>query len=82
MKKIIFTLCLIGLLSSCADDKNARRILENNGYKDIRITGYKAYCCSDDDQYSTGFTATNQNGVTVSGCVCTGFSKGGTIRFE
>jgi hypothetical protein len=82
MKKIMIVFAMF-FLFSCDDKATARRVLENNGYTDIELTGYKAFCCGDDDGYSTGFRARGQNGKIVTGCVCSSmFQKGATIRFE
>lgn len=68
--------------TSCTNEPGARKVLEQNGYTDVRLTGYKAWCCGDEDWYSTGFKATNPSGNKVTGCVCQGVTKGATIRFE
>lgn len=82
MKKLLVLLMGVIFLSGCTDESTSKRILEENGYTEIQITGYNAFCCSDDDTYSTGFKAKSPNGTIVSGCVCTGAFKGSTIRFE
>lgn len=81
MKKLLLLLFAVSLFS-CTDEDGAERILEENGYTDIEITGYKAFCCGEDDTFKTGFRATGPTGKPVSGCVCSGWGKGGTIRFD
>jgi hypothetical protein len=82
-KTLLIVFAAATFISSCDDKETANRVLENNGYTNIELTGYKAFCCSEDDTFSTGFTATAPNGKTVSGCVCsTVYTKGATIRFE
>lgn len=81
MKAIIIILMIT--LSSCmTDNNNARRVLESEGYYNIRFTGYKCFACSDDDVYATGFTANNRNGNLVSVTVCAGVFKRNTIRLD
>jgi hypothetical protein len=69
------------MAAGCSDPKTAKKTLENSGYTNIELGGYSFFGCSDGDRFSTKFTATNPNGVTVSGVVCSGWFKGGTIRF-
>jgi hypothetical protein len=71
------------LLAACTDPKDATRILADQGYTNIQITGYSWFSCSKDDTYRTGFTATAPSGRQVSGTVCAGLLfKNSTIRFE
>ncbi len=71
------------MLVSCTDPEASKRILEANGFKNIKITGYNFFDCSKDDFYHTGFTATSPTGQQVSGTVCSGIVfKSHTIRFE
>jgi hypothetical protein len=78
----ISVVCGLVLLGGCTDPNSARKILDNNGYEDINMTGYRLLMCGEDDFYSTGFQATSVKGVKVSGAVCSGFFKGSTIRFD
>ena len=83
MKKLIFIAVALLLLSSCTSEPRARKVLEDNGYTNVQITGYRWFMCGKDDTYATGFVATAP--VTkkqVSGAVCEGFFKGETIRFD
>lgn len=81
VKRLILVAALI--LSGCTDPSNATRILEDNGYSQVQITGYNWMACSKDDTYHTGFTAVAPGGRHVSGTVCAGvFFKNSTIRFE
>lgn len=88
----ILTLVLIVFLAlamvGCSDESGAKELLAKQGYTEIKITGYRPFACSDDDDMSTGFSAKNQNGVIVTGTVCStyggnaGFGKLATIRFD
>lgn len=73
----LLVLCLL----SCTDAENSTRILKDEGYTKIEITGYGWFGCSSDDTYSTEFAATSVSGSRVTGVVCCGvFAKGCTIR--
>ncbi len=63
------------------DFENGKRQLENMGYHDVKNTGYSIWCCGEGDQFREGFTAKTKEGETVTGCMCSGFLKGVTIRF-
>lgn len=86
MKKFLLPLVFIMILmSSCSsntDFKNGKRQLENQGYTNVKNTGYSFFCCSDEDTFATGFSATDKNGRKVYGCFCSGYFKGVTIRFN
>ena len=80
---IITIITLTFMTLSCTNDQSAKELLENEGYKNIQMTGYKFFSCSKDDFFHTGFSAINANGKFVSGTVCEGFLfKGKTIRFD
>jgi hypothetical protein len=73
----ITLLCATG----CTRTDQATMVLKNEGYTDIKITGYALFMCGEDDTFSTEFTAKNRNGQIVSGAVCSGLLKGATIRY-
>ncbi|WP_129710723.1 hypothetical protein [Priestia megaterium] len=81
--RIIACAALAFLLSACTDPEGAGKVLAQNGYKDIKQTGYSWFGCSEEDLYHTGFTATTPAGAEVSGVVCSGigWGKAYTIRF-
>lgn len=82
-KATLILLALLAIVStSCTNEKKTREILQKEGYTDIKITGYDAFECSDQDSYSTGFCATNAAGNRVCGTVCGGLFKGYTIRYK
>jgi len=65
------------------DNKTAHRILYEQGYTDIQITGYEAWACKESDNYSTGFVAKNKDGKMIRGVVCSSWlDKYATIRFK
>ena len=85
-KSIMVAITLLALiLTSCTDSSDflkGKKQLENQGYTDIVSTGYSAFCCGEEDTFSTGFKAKDRNGDEVKGCICSGAFKGITIRFE
>lgn len=70
------------LFSGCTQNEKAREVLENAGYSNIELTGYRLWLKGKDDDYSTGFRALAPNGRTVTGAVTGGIFKGNTIRFD
>jgi hypothetical protein len=78
---LVVTTCL--LANGCTDAPNATRILTQQGYKDITITGWSPFSCAKDDDLHTGFSATSPGGYKVTGTVCSGyFFKASTIRLD
>jgi|10_taG_2_1085330.scaffolds.fasta_scaffold02292_2 hypothetical protein len=78
-------LCVVILCTSCTssnDFQKGKKQLEQQGYTNVENTGWAAFCCSDEDTFSTGFKAKDKQGRTVKGCFCGGVLKGVTIRFE
>lgn len=91
MKKVVtvvFVLLLIVVVVSMimggglTQPEKAIRILSQQGYTNIEITGWRPMMCSDEDDFATGFQATSSNGSVVTGCVCSGIMKGSTIRLD
>jgi hypothetical protein len=69
---------LIGL----SDEEGAKRVLDNEGYTNVQMTGTNSFSCGGGDLYRTGFKATNLNKKSVEGTVCSGIFKGNTIRLD
>lgn len=83
MRKLLIGSILALSLMACTNAKDATRVLEENGYTNVQITGYNWLSCSKDDSVHTGFTAKSPNGHQVIGTVCAGLLfKNSTIRFE
>ena len=80
MKK--FLLLAAVLVAGCTAQNTAKRVLAQQGYSDVRITGYRLFMCAESDDFSTGFEATSPSGVRVTGAVCSGWLKGATVRFD
>ena len=81
MKKILVLLSALVIIvfNGCTDKDNAKRILSNDGYEKITITGLNHFSCR--EMYRTGFIA-YKNGKEIKGTVCTGFFKDSTIRIK
>lgn len=83
MKRLVFAVLAVFVLSACTDGDEAMRVLDTQGYTGIKITGYNLFACSQDDFYHTGFIATSPNGKRVEGTICSGLLfKGATVRFD
>lgn len=82
MKKLLLATVLMAAVAGCTAPTKATKVLKDQGYTDIQITGYSWFMCSEQDTFSTGFRATAPSGAVVTGAVCSGFFKGYTIRFN
>lgn len=83
MKRILALGLLV--LAGCTDEQGATKALREAGLKPVSVGGYALFSCAsgkDGDTFATKFTATNVNGQTVTGAVCSGWLKGKTIRFD
>ena len=85
---MVFFLVFFGLTGGCtvADD-DAMRILREEGYTDIELTGWDPWGCSDADQFRSGFVANrrvlHEHGagvVRVEGAVCCTLLQACTVR--
>lgn len=82
MNKILIAALMMFSFSACTSQHDAEKALRAQGFKDIEVTGYGAFSCSEDDFFRTNFRATNPNGEVVEGTVCSGlFFKNSTIRW-
>lgn len=79
MKNFIVFISLF--LFACTDENSTVQTLKKNGFTQVKTTGYSFLSCSEDDMFSTGFTAVNSSGEKVSGTVCCGLFKNCTIRW-
>lgn len=82
MKKFIIAGALALGLAVCTDTPTAERILRQNGYTEIEMTGYQPFSCGKEDTYHTGFRAKAPGGGHVAGVVCSAWLIGVTIRFD
>lgn len=79
---IAFVILFAAATPTCTDEVTTRRVLTEQGYTNIRITGYRYFGGGEDDVFNTGFTATSPKGHMVSGCVTRGLLKGSTVRLD
>ncbi|QBX06758.1 hypothetical protein H1O16_gp345 [Burkholderia phage BcepSaruman] len=82
MKKLVLAVALVAALTGCTRPDQARRLLTQQGYTQIEITGYAPFACSKDDTFHTEFRAVSAAGHQVQGVVCSALLKGATIRLE
>jgi hypothetical protein len=82
--KIALTLIAVVLIlgTGCVNHDHAQKALDDAGMTNITTGGYGWMACSEDDTFATRFQATNVNGKTVTGTVCSGLFKGSTIRYD
>lgn len=83
---IFIILLLIAVFSGPifgVDESGATRILAQQGYTEIQITGYRWFVGDKGDFYHTGFTAKSSAKIDVTGTVTRGLIfKSSTIRFD
>lgn len=84
---LVAALTIIGIFGAigegiCARNEDASvNALKSMGFRDIKLNGWAAFACSQDDLPGLHFTATNPVGQPVSGVVCCGLLKSCTVRF-
>jgi hypothetical protein len=69
------------LFLSCTNPEKATRILKQQGYTEIQITGYDWWSCHKGEYVATGFKAKTVAGYQVEGCVCEGIFSSTTCIF-
>lgn len=79
---IIVLMIFIRLLLGFTDAPGTTRLLTDQGYSNVEITGWRPFAGSKDDIHCTGFTAITPTGKQVSGTVTSGFFKGKTLRLD
>lgn len=82
MNKILIAAALLICVAGCTRVDSATRILLDEGYSNIQTTGYRWFGCGREDSFRTGFTAKGPTGRPVSGVVCQGIFKSGTVRLD
>lgn len=79
---IVIVFCLLLFFVGCTDKKGTQKLLEQEGYIKVEITGLNFLSCGQYDWFRTGFIA-YKNDKRISGTVCKGLLfKGKTIRFD
>jgi hypothetical protein len=78
MKYVLILLFLV----SCSNDRNkVQTILEGEGCTRTVVGGWTPFCCDKHDTFTNSFQCT-RNGHSVEGCVCSGWLKGYTVRYQ
>lgn len=89
--EILIVLVIVGMIvfgvgagcrGGCTKSDSTISFLDQQGYKNIVVTGWRPFMADKNDVFSTGFRAINSNGKNVSGAVTEGWFKGKTIRFD
>jgi hypothetical protein len=70
------------LMNGCTDPEGTQRVLKQQGYSAVEITGWRPFAGDKQDWYSTGFKAVSPSGDLVTGVVTSGLFKGNTIRLD
>lgn len=80
---LVILICYMLLLPvACTNQKGAVKVLEDQGYTNIKFTGYRYWICGEDYTFTTGFEANSVIGKPVTGAVCEGFMKGASIKLD
>lgn len=66
----------------CIDSAGTTRVLRQQGYSEVEITGWRPLSCGKDDTFATGFRAKSPSGEEVTGVVTRGIFKGSTVRLD
>lgn len=81
MKRLAVVVIALAL-AGCTKPGKTREVLEQQGYKQVEVTGFRPLSCGEDDVFKTGFAATSPSGAQVTGVVCSGWFKGNTVRLD
>ena len=84
MNRIIMITSIL-ILCSCTsnnDFEKGKKQLEQQGYTNVKDTGYKLLGCDEKDIYRQGFEAVDSKGDTIEGYFCSGIFKGVTVRIK
>lgn len=69
------------LLAGCTQPQpDVAEQLSGYGMTNVQTDGYDFFACGRDDTFATRFKAFNSQGMPVSGVLCSGWFKGGTVR--
>lgn len=80
---LVLIVTIVGVtIVGCTNKNTAYKALLDAGYSNIVLTGYDAWACGEDDDFADGFSATGPSGRQVRGVVCSGLTKGATIRLK
>jgi hypothetical protein len=81
-KTLLFLVTLLTILTGCTYETGARKVLADQGYTNVEITGWKAFTCGKGYEFSTGFKAMSIAKRPVSGAVCDGLMTGAVIKLD
>ena len=73
--------CIMGIGCKVSDGR-ARRVLDDQGFTDVKLGGDAWWSCGKDDSETRSFTAINARGQRIEGVVCCGvWGKACTVRW-
>jgi hypothetical protein len=75
------TLALAAAVPGCTQTEWARDTLEEAGFTEIDVGGWRPWSCGDGETFATAFAATNAAGDRVEGVVCCASRASCTVRF-
>lgn len=64
------------------DNAGVVRVLQQQGYTEIKLTGYRMFAGGRDDTWAEGFEATTPSGERITGAVTYGPFRAKTIRVD
>lgn len=79
---VIICIVIVTRIGGCSDPEGTERVLRQQGFTEVEVTGWRPLSASKGDVYSTGFRAKAPNGESVTGAVTSGFWKGHTVRLD
>lgn len=79
---VIVSVAIVTRMGGCSDPEGVKRVLRQQGFTEVEVTGWRPFSASKGDMYSTGFRAKAPNGESVTGAVTSGFWKGHTVRLD
>lgn len=83
LQQLLLSVVLLGLAGVAsfgyADPVGSTKLLEEEGYTEIQITGRQYFGCGN-NLYRTTFIAKNSRGIKVHGLVCNGLFEAAYIK--
>lgn len=70
---VVLVIVCAAVMSSCSDGEGATKVLEKQGYTDVKTDGHAYFSCPKDYTVTTKFEAKAPNGQPVKGAVCRGY---------
>lgn len=81
-KRIIAIAMFGAIVAGCTDPRAANKALDDMGFTDVQMTGYRIFTCGKDYTFHTGFSAKNARGKIITGAVCSSWLGGSAVKFD